>query len=57
MDNDNAKNGMRGTGDYSSNQRPGAFGGGIKHAGKSRVSRADVEAMLKKGKRKPKRGK
>jgi len=51
------KSGMRGSEDYSGNQRPTNFGGGIKHVGKSRVSRADVEAMMKKGKRKPKRGK
>lgn len=40
-------NGMRGTGSYSEGQRPTSFGGGIKVAGKSRVTREDVAAKMR----------
>lgn len=48
--------GLRGTDSYPGNQRPTNFKGDIKTAGKTRVSHADVAAMLK-SKRKPKRSK
>ncbi len=40
----NVTHGMRGTGSYLANQRPGNFGGGIKLQG-SRVSRVDVRRL------------
>ncbi len=45
-----AKHGLRGTGDFSKNQRPGNFGSRIKL---SRVSRDDMK-RLKQGKGKKK---
>ena len=48
-----AKQGMRGTGDFPANQRPGNFGEDIKLGGKTRVTRADMEAKMKQVKGPP----
>lgn len=52
---DKSHQGMRGTGNYSANQRPGNYGRGIRFIG-SRVGRAEVKRHLDRRKRKSKGG-